>query len=286
MAINQANGYIDGSLDFLASSASPVAPRFTNINLHNVLYVSSGLAYSDTDYTTQEQLFPDDVLIENSARTGNGKVKFSYIHGSATEVASAEQTFLANLKEAADTNAVQRVEVELGGGKTYQAVSSGAFNDTFDIKIPGLTATTNATIKTYYASSSTSSAQNITINMTEPNTYSSTACSDVSSDLTIDGDSLTSLTPAGDGFLPHRKSTGEICRVFRNKSSYARNLADFYQQKYGETQREKAARLRIQGGTGNCGSLAGASIGSARVASLAAFIPALLIFLPRKRRKK
>ncbi len=286
-AVDAANAYIEGRVDFDGIS-STVGNRYSGINLHNILYVTSGNAYAEADYSTRDTIYPDDVLMETSARTGSGKVKFSYIHGTGTDLASQENTFLESLKEAANTSAVQRVEA-IVGGQTYQAVSSGAFDEAFEIKVPGLNAgTTTATINTYYADSTTPDTQTITIDVTSTNTYASTGCTDMSSALTIDGDSPTSTTPTGDGILPYTRSTGEMCRVYRNSSNYLRDSDSFYVQNFNETKREKAARLSIQGGTGNCGTIA-SSTGQSSFWQIFALAPLLFAgvfaaFATRKRK--
>ncbi len=282
-AINETNNYTNGTIDF-SGAASQEPSRFSSINVHNILFLSSGLAYSEVDYGTNERLYPDDVLVENSARTGNGKVKFLYIIGGETDINSKETTFLQNLKEATDAHALQRVEVILGD-VTYQAVSSDKFEEKFDIKIPALTASTAATLNFYYADSASSvpKTQTISITVTSPSVYSSNLCSDINSNLTIDGESPTLLNPAGDGMLPYLGNTNSVCRVFRNHSDYSQNTMNFYQQRYTETTRETAARLRIQGGTGNCGVVANASKISS-ILQLLALIPAFFFALGSRRR--
>ena len=100
---------------------------------------------------------------------------------------------------------------------------------------------------------------------------------------TVDGDDPASTTPTGDGVLPYPSSTNTQCRVYRNAdSSNTRDASSFYSQTYGETLRQKAARLKIQGGTGNCGTIAGMAGSSGWAALLLILMPLLSVLFKRK----
>jgi hypothetical protein len=253
LAAETANKYTEGLINFQGYSTTGTQP-FASINVYNLLFVSNGLAYSDVDYTSGERLYPDDFLIENSARTGNGKVKFSYIRGANAE--AQKTSFLESLSEFTDAHAIQRVVITVNG-TTYNAVSTGSFSKKFDLKLVGLVAGANTVkIETYYSDSTIPTSSNLAVNVTSVSAFNQRNCTAGDMNQTVDGDDPAKSDPAGDGVLPYITTTGQQCRVFRNAdASNARDLSSFYTQNYAESDRAKAARLRFQGGTGNCGAL-------------------------------
>ncbi len=278
-----ANKYAEGSINFQGANTTE-PQRFAAINVYNLLFVSNGLAYSDVDYTSGERLYPDDFLIENSARTGNGKVKFSYIRGANAE--AQKTSFLESLSEFTDAHAIQRVVITVNGN-SYNAVSTGDFSKKFDLKLVGLVAGVNTVkIETYYSDSTIPTSSNLAVNLTAVSAFTQTNCSSGDINQTIDGEDPANSNPAGDGVLPYTTANGQQCRVFRNAdASNARDLSSFYTQNYGESDRAKAARLRLQGGTGNCGSLTDVSGRTVFAVLLLLVLPIFALLTRRKKRQ-
>ncbi|NBW81835.1 hypothetical protein EBR21_08780, partial [bacterium] len=192
-------------------------------------------------------------LIENSARTGNGKVKFSYARGS-TELA----TKLSGLFDQFDKNALQYVKVEItpaGGSKfEYKAVSPAAPESTFEIKFIGLKAGSN-TVKVTPVYQDGSSLNSSTFTVVVGNsTDTSLKCTPIDDGKTVDGDLIGSVDPKGDGFYATPRS-GQY-RDYRN-SDQGNKLASEFGVVGEANSLEEYARLRLQGGTGNCGTIAG-----------------------------
>lgn len=228
---------------------------YQKINLYHALFVPVGKSFSDKD--DLGAMYPDDFLIENSARTGNGKVKFKYVR-SRQDL----ETYVESLFENFDEAALQRVEVTVNSNTTYNAVSPGEFNKDFTIKLINLQAgiTNVVVVKAVYSDTTVTKTYNVTIGqgaVTQPYNCGTTD----GTNKTVDGDSLTSTSPKGDGVKPFPKN-GIQDRVYRNADpENTRARSDFEVTSAGNGNNAKAATdpgtLRIQGGTGNCGVVAG-----------------------------
>lgn len=233
--------------------AEALTTPFGEINVHHVLFTQDSTAYFDYDDSGKALLNPAGFLIENSARTGNGKVKFSYARG-----ASELNKKLSALFDQFDKNALQYVKVEItpqGGSKfEYKAVSPAAPESTFDIKFVGLKSGSNTvTVTPVYQDGTSSSSQTFTVNVggsTDP----SLKCTAVDEGRTVDGDLIGSTDPKGDGF--YATPNGGQYRDYRNADQGNRLASEF--GVVGEANSlEEYAQLRLQGGTGNCGTIAG-----------------------------
>lgn len=296
-AAKQANDFLEGSIDFNGAAQSPALPRrFADINLHNILFVNDGLAYSDVDWRHPgTTLYPSDFLIESSARTGNGKVKFHYIYGDDAQHENKINTLVTEtLLDHFNTHAVQRVVVTLNGPSTgyrdvtYNAVSPNNYDDEFGIKFTGLEkGNYSATVDTYYSDKKVSKTIAITVGDAAG---TETTCSQANANKTVDGsdpDKPREYKEGEDGILPYTKpDDGNQCRVFRNADDGNQlDSGDFIKVKFGSnglSLRAQADLLRLQGGTGNCGSIAAAS-GAAASSFLLALLPLLgALFLRRR----
>ncbi len=239
---------------------------YSRINFHHVLYTSARRAYFDYDANGELKLSPAEFLIENSARTGNGKVKFSY--------AKEESTLDSELKkvlESMDANALQYVDVRVqpaGGGSAlnYRAVSPGAPQQEFSIKFIGLKTGTNTVTVTPVYQDGSQSSKTFTV-VAEANAADGKPCSLADDNKTVDGDPIGSKTPKGDGFYNKPNSRGDL-RDYRNADP-ANNLADREFASVSDTQDSaRLTKLRLQGGTGNCGVVAAAQGERSSAASL------------------
>jgi hypothetical protein len=292
-----ANDYLEGLVDFSGATQSPALPRrFADINLHNILFVNEGLAYSDVDWRHPgTTLYPSDFLIESSARTGNGKVKFHYLYRDDPQRGSKIDTLVAEtLLDTFNTHAVQRVVVTLNGPSTggqnvvYNAVSPNSYDDHFGIKFTGLeTGSYTATIDTYYSDKKVSKTITLTVGGTAG---TDTTCGKADANKTVDGsnpDKPKEYVEGEDGILPYSKpNSGNQCRVYRNADDgNSLDSGDFYKTKFGNdglSVRAQAERLRLQGGTGNCGSIITAP-GAALSSLLLVLLPLLgTLFLRRR----
>lgn len=271
-----------------------VLEKFGAINIHHILYWSQP-GESFIDYDDKGTLNPADFLIENSARSGNGKVKFDAAQG-PQELREALKKVLQRL----DQHALQRVEITVtpageSSKPTYTAVSASDFpsdladasDQRFDLKILYLKTGTNAVRVDYYYADATVT-ENLRVEVAE-DFVSSTAmqCVSASSSFTVDGDrkdypyclnrdkrdkvpppppecrvnnkpaECTCAAPKGDGFLPFPDEQGNI-RVYRNADATNEEFED--QSQFAQVERfgtnngdPDPSKLRIQGGTGNCG---------------------------------
>lgn len=227
---------------------------YGQFNFHHVLYTASQRAYFDYDNNGNPTLNPADFLIENSARTGNGKVKFSY----AKEENDLESD-LNKMFDVMDENALQYVTVRVqpaGGGSefNYNAVSPGAPRGEFSIKFIGLKAGVNTVTVTpvYQDGSAVSQVFSVTV---AAGTTSGVECDPAGDDRTVDGDPKGAKEPKGDGFYNSPNNNGDF-RDYRNADE-ANSLSANEFAVVGEDQLSaNFSQLRLQGGTGNCGSLA------------------------------
>ncbi len=175
-----------------------VLEKFGQINIHHILYWSQP-DESFIDFDDQGTLNPADFLIENSARSGNGKVKFDFAQG-PDELKRA----LNNILQRFDTNALQRVDITVTDSSgttkpTYSAVSASDFasdlnsaekaqEQRFDLKILYLKTGTNS-VKIDYVYADTTVSETLTVNVLANFTStSSLECEAKSSSFTVDGD--------------------------------------------------------------------------------------------------
>jgi hypothetical protein len=80
------------------------------------------------------------------------------------------------------------------------------------------------------------------------------SCSQADDSKTVDGDAIGTKQPKGDGFYNQPNSNGDL-RDYRN-SDDANSLSDREFAIVGDEQSsEDLTKLRLQGGTGNCGSV-------------------------------
>lgn len=230
-------------------------PDYQNINFHHVLYTENQRAYFDYDEAGKPSVNPASFLIENSARTGNGKVKFSYATSENELFKQLEKTY-----EQMDENALQYVRVKVqpaGGGElNYNAVSPSAPNSEFSIKFVGLkTGSNTVTVEPVYQDGS-STVKTFTVNVGAA-TSNNVSCLSRDTTETVDGDPIGDKTPDGDGFY-HKPDNGNF-RDYRNNDPS--NLLS--ENEFAVVGDQQAAagltKLRLQGGTGNCGVVAAAS---------------------------
>ena len=230
---------------------------YQKINFHHVLYTENQRAYFDYDEDGTPSVNPASFLIENSARTGNGKVKFSYATSESELLKQLSKTF-----DHMDVNALQYVGVKVqpaGGGEfNYNAVSPSAPNSEFSIKFVGLKAGSNTVTVTPVYQDGSSTSQTFTVIVGANNTNSSAlSCSKQDTGLTVDGDPRGDKTPDGDGFY-HTPSNGNF-RDYRNNDP-SNLLSENEFAVVGDEQAAASLRkLRLQGGTGNCGVVSGGS---------------------------
>jgi len=245
---------------------------YSKLYFHHVLYTASQRAYFDYDNNGNPTLNPADFLIENSARTGNGKVKFSY--------AKEENDFESDLDkmfDVMDENALQYVTVRVqpaGGGEfNYNAVSPGAPQSEFSIKFIGLKAGVNTVTVTPVYQDGTSVIQVFTVTVAAGAT-SGLKCEPAGDDRTVDGDLKGAKEPKGDGFYNSPNNNGDF-RDYRNADE-ANSLSENEFAVVGDDQATADfSKLRLQGGTGNCGSLAASRPRNSASAPLFFFLLAL-----------
>jgi hypothetical protein len=167
-------------------------------NLHNVLYWSKPNE-SFIDFDDQGTLNPADFLIENSARAGNGKVKFLAAQG-----AQNLREVLSKIIPAFDAASLQRVDITVtdSAGRTYpkySAVSPSGFPENaadpqdkrFDLKFLYLRTGVNTALVEYvYADSTVSETLTITVATPSdsPVITPGVSCTAASSNFTVDGD--------------------------------------------------------------------------------------------------
>jgi hypothetical protein len=237
--------------------AEALKSPFGQVNVHHILFTADSTAYFDYDNDGKPSINPAAFLIENSARTGNGKVKFSYARG-ADQLSSK----LDGLFETFDKNALQYVKVVVtpasGSQLSYNAVSPSAPGSDFDIKFVGLkSGTNNVTVTPVYQDGRDGDSASFTI-VVGNTTDATLKCSSMDDGRTVDGDLIGSTDPIGDGFYVAPNPSGQF-RDFRNADP-GNKLDESVFGRIGEDESlEKYTRLRLQGGTGNCGTLAGLS---------------------------
>lgn len=268
------------------ANTEAIKSDYSKINFHHVLYTSGQRAYFDYDDNGALKLSPADFLIENSARTGNGKVKFSYAKEESTLEAELNQVL-----EMMDANALQYVDVRVqpaGGGAplNYRAVSPGAPQQDFSIKFVGLKVGTNTVTITPVYQDGTQSSKTFTV-VAEAAAAGAVNCSLAGDDKTVDGDPIGSKTPKGDGFY-NKPTNGGDFRDYRNADP-ANNLAEREFASVSDAQNSaRLTKLRLQGGTGNCGVVAavqGAHSPSRSLWSLLLLLMAPLVVLGWSRRR-
>jgi len=235
-----------------AHSEALTAP-FDEINVHHILFTQDQTAYFDYDDNGEPSLNPAGFLIENSARTGNGKVKFGYARNSTDLF-----TKLDSLFQQFDKNALRYVRVEVtppdGSSKlSYTAVSPAAPGSSFSIKFVGLKTGTNQVKVTpvYQDGRSADTTINVVVGAA---TDADLKCSSVPEDRTVDGDKIGATDPKGDGFYAVPLPSGQY-RDYRNADEGNRLASEFGVVGNADSQQDLTG-LRLQGGTGNCGSLA------------------------------
>jgi hypothetical protein len=240
-----------------AAHAEALSSPFNEINVHHILFTPDAKAYFDYDDNGSPSLNPAGFLIENSARTGNGKVKFAYAK-SAGDLSSK----LDGLFQQFDKNALRYVKVEVtpaGGGTKleYNAVSPAAPGSAFDIKFIGLKTGTNV-VKVTSVYQDGRNTDSVTFNVvvgaaTDPDMK----CSTVPDGRTVDGDKIGATDPTGDGFYAEPLPSGQN-RDYRNADEGNKLVSDFGVVGVVESKKD-LSNLRLQGGMGNCGSLASVS---------------------------
>ena len=232
-------------------------PDYAGINVYNVLFVAKGNAFEDRD--DQGIINPADVLIEASARTGNGKVKFKYARSKADL-----NTYLLGMTTNFDAASLQRVEVQVGSNPKYNAVSPSGFNKDYTVKFIGLTNGSNTVrVTAFYGDSNYTHTYTVNVGNS---TDSNIACASADTNKTVDGDPFDEKNPIGDGVKPLPKPDNSQDRVYRNSDSENGKYTnrDFNQSANPIAPKSSTPQpqdLRIQGGTGNCGVVAGVASG-------------------------
>jgi hypothetical protein len=253
MAADRANGYLETN-----------AAKFAGINVYNVLFAPQDKVYFDVD--VKGRINPPDFLIENSARTGNGKVKFTW----ATNKAELTTFVRETLERRFNKHSLQRVLVKVNTDPEYQAVSPADTSESdkvFSIKFVNLQDGANS-VKVTYVYSDQAVERTYAINVAGNSGTVTTpfACTAGPAGKTIDGDEPDDLSPAGDGVLPPTTSGG-YQRVYRNADAENDYDRDRLNPSSGGATGVPAAtptpddedprKLRLQGGTGNCGVVGG-----------------------------
>lgn len=228
------------------------------INAYNVLFVGQGRAFVDAD--DKGEYNPADFLIEASARTGNGKVKFKYARNG-----QELRDYIFSTLEGMDEAALQRVEVKVNNNASYNAVSPSQFGKDFSLKFIDLKPGQENTVQVRYIYSDRVVTQTYKVNV--DNGGATTApfkCDTADGGLTVDGDNPQAKDPKGDGVLPFPKGDTRVQdRVYRNADESNRiNPRDFDRGLVSaQSTADKApldpSKLKLQGGTGNCGVVAG-----------------------------
>lgn len=239
---------------------------YQKINFHHVLYTENQRAYFDYDENGEPRVNPARFLVENSARTGNGKVKFSYAVDEAELKAQLNKTYAQM-----DKNALQYVQVQVqpaAGGQpySYNAVSPSAPGSEFSIKFIGLTNGSNTVTVTPVYQDGRSVTQQFTVVVGGSNT-SGVACNEQSTDLTVDGDPRGDVLPDGDGFY-HKPDQNNDFRDYRNNDPGNLLSENDFAVVGDEQSAIRLRRLRLQGGTGNCGVVAHSARKSGQAQSL------------------
>lgn len=258
-----------------AAHAEALTATFGEVNVHHILFTENQTAYFDYDDEGKATLNPAGFLIENSARTGNGKVKFKYARGQSQLTAGLDGLFAQF-----DKNALRFVRVEVtpasGGKLTYNAVSPSAPGSNFDIKFVGLQDGNNTVkVTPVYQDGRSADSSTFTIvvgNTTDP----SMTCRAIDEGRTVDNDPIGSKDPKGDGFYAAPSSSGQL-RDYRNADEGNRLANEF--GIVGESDNlESFSRLRLQGGTGNCGVIGAGE--STRQSERSSHLMLLLLGLP------
>ncbi|NBX17748.1 MAG: hypothetical protein EBR09_10315 [Proteobacteria bacterium] len=251
-----------------AAHTEALTTAFSEINVHHLLFAQDERAYFDYDDSGSPSLNPAGFLIENSARTGNGKVKFGFAKNK-TDLTAAFDDLLLQF----DKNALRYVKVEVtpAGSSAlppYNAVTPSAPLSTFDIKFIGLKTGTNV-VKVTPVYQDGRSADSITVNVVVGGTTDTDMkCSEVADGKTVDGDQIGSTDPAGDGFYAEPLPSGQY-RDYRNADQGNRLAGDFGVVGVPENKQD-LTKLRLQGGTGNCGNVAASAEGDRSSGTLAA----------------
>jgi hypothetical protein len=233
-----------------AAHTEALTAPYGEVNVHHILFTENQVAYFDFDDEGKATLNPAGFLIENSARTGNGKVKFNYARGQSQLTAGLDGLFAQF-----DKNALRFVRVEVtpasGGKLTYNAVSPSAPGSNFDIKFVGLQDGSNTVkVTPVYQDGNSSASSTFTI-VVGNSTDNTMTCKAIDEGRTVDGDLIGSKDPKGDGFYAAPSPSGQL-RDYRNADEGNRLANEF--GIVGESDSlESFSRLRLQGGTGNCG---------------------------------
>lgn len=283
----QAQMAVDTANRFLESRAAD----FAGINVYNVLFAPDDKVFYDLD--TKGRINPPDFLIENSARTGNGKVKFAWARNKKELTDFVTQTLTRRFDKAS----LQRVTVKVNNRAAYNAVSPADTADEsklFSIKLVGLNTGANTVVVTYVYSDS-EVARTYTVNVTDNGgtVTSPFTCDQGPAGKTVDGDDITDVNPAGDGVLPPT-TDGGYQRVYRNADAvndYDRDELNAASGTPGtvvnpDEDDNDPRKLRLQGGTGNCGVVAlaqGAASGGSLSSLLFLLAPLGFAFAARGR---
>lgn len=256
--------------DYLRQSTT-----FRDINVYNVLVLGTQRGFIDED--DEGELHPAQFLLEQSAWTGNGKNKFK-VAKSAQDI----QDFFASIMEALSSHALQRVTIAVNGNTPYNAVSPGEFDKLFTMKFINLAVGTNTvTVDAVYSDITVRKTFTVTVvedaNGAVSAPYTCTGGRDGTR--TVDGDDPNDRNPNGDGVLPF-PANGTQNRVPRNARA-----RDFYDPndfaKELRPAQRNLAQLRIQGGTGNCGSIPGGA-GAAGTGLLLLALPLAVLWIRRR----
>ncbi|MCA2959851.1 MAG: OmpA family protein [Silvanigrellales bacterium] len=255
----QAQMAVDTANTFLENRAAD----FAGINVYNVLFAPDDKVFYDVD--TKGRINPPDFLIENSARTGNGKVKFAWARDKQQLTDFVKQTLTRRFDKAS----LQRVTVKVNNNAAYNAVSPADTLDAadtqspFSVKLVGLQDNANTVVVTFvYADSEVSRTYTVNVSANGGTTTSPFECAQGPAGKTVDGDEPDSLNPTGDGVLPPT-TEGGYQRVYRNADDANVYNRDELGAASGtpasapndspENEDEDPRKLRLQGGTGNCG---------------------------------
>jgi hypothetical protein len=231
VGVNQAHDYIEKEA------------VFQKTNIHHILYAPDNSFFVSQD--DEGQLNPADFLIENSARSGDGSVKFYR----ATSDVEFQET-LESITHLTSEESLQRIEINIKGSHSdsYQAVSTADFKKTFDLKFVGLQkGSYEINVRYLYGDSESQQTWNVTVEDRE-STNLVTCEGNQDGTLTVDGDERDALQPKGDGFFPRRDKEGHI-RAYRNNHplNVLSGKYSFIDGLGGPDPR----KMRLQGGAGN-----------------------------------
>lgn len=263
---------------------------FRNYNVYNILYTGSNITFTDKD--DEGTMFPTDYLAQNSARSGNGRVKFA-VARNGDELTSYLQGALATRYTG---DIVHHVEITKTNaphnGLVYNAVSTPERDKIFTLKFLGMTtdALHTYSVKTFYNDGGIGTEDfSITVAQNGPitNPYE---CSNAPKSKTIDGDDFGSERPLHpDGTHPSLANDGKIQREYwkydpENPDDGRQNLR-FVSEATLTGVKVFDEGFRVQGGTGNCGTIGGRVATSGFLLALPLALLGLMQILLRRRKK-